>query len=114
MGGWIPRSLGSFVAAYQTVTTLNLGELWAIPIMLRLALIENLRRAGARIAADRIDRNRADDWADQMMEVAEKDPKSLILVIADMARSRPSDGELICRGARAPIAGTEPALEPCR
>jgi len=53
--------------------------------MLRLALIENLRRVGARIAADRIDRNRADFWADQMMEMAEKDPSNLILVIADMA-----------------------------
>jgi len=84
-----PESLGSFVAAYQTVTTLKLGELWAIPIMLRLALIENLRRAGTRIAADRIDRNRAHEWADQMMAVAEKDPKSLILVTADMARSDP-------------------------
>ena len=48
-----PESLSSFVAAYQTVTVLKLGELWAIPIMLRLALIENLRRVGARIAADR-------------------------------------------------------------
>jgi cellobiose phosphorylase len=84
-----PESLSGFVAAYQTVTALKLGELWAIPIMLRLALIENLRRVGARIAADRIDRNRADYWADQITEIAEKDPKSLILVIADMARSSP-------------------------
>jgi len=84
-----PESLSSFVAAYQTVTDLKLGELWAIPIMLRLALIENLRRVGTRIATDRIDRNRADYWADQMTEIAEKDPKSLILVIADMARSSP-------------------------
>ncbi len=84
-----PENLTSFVAAYQTVTALMLGELWAIPIMLRLALIENLRRVAARIAADRIDRNRADYWADQMTEIAEKDPKSLILVIADMARSDP-------------------------
>ena len=58
------ESLSSFVAAYQAVTVLKLGELWAIPIMLRLALIENLRRVGARIAADRADRNRADYWAD--------------------------------------------------
>jgi len=55
-------NLSSFVAAYQAVTVLKLGELWAIPIMLRLALIENLRRVGARIAADRTDRNRADYW----------------------------------------------------
>ena len=83
------ESLSRFVAAYQTVTPLKLGELWAIPIMLRLALIENLRRVGARIAAGTIDRDRADAWADQMMDVADHDPKSLILVIADMARSNP-------------------------
>ncbi len=84
-----PESLRRFVASYQTVTALKLGELWAIPIMLRLALIENLRRVAARSAAGRIDRNLADSWADQMIEIAEKDPKSLILVIADMARSNP-------------------------
>ena len=41
-----PESLARFIAAYQTITPLTLGELWAIPIMLRLALIENLRRVG--------------------------------------------------------------------
>ena len=81
--------LGDFVSAYQGVTALKLGELWAIPIMLRLALIENLRRVAARIGADRAARNRADYWADQMTAIAETDPKSLILVIADMARSDP-------------------------
>jgi cyclic beta-1,2-glucan synthetase len=84
-----PENLSSFVSAYQSVTFLRLGELWAIPIMLRLALIENLRRVASRIAADRIDRNRADYWADQMTEIAAKDPKSLILTVADMARSTP-------------------------
>src|SRR5262249_9814906 len=43
-------SLSRFIAAYQTVAPLNLGELWAIPIMLRLALIENLRRVGSHIS----------------------------------------------------------------
>ena len=84
-----PENLSSFVAAYQTVAVLKLGELWALPIMLRLALIENLRRVSSRISADRLDRNRAEHWADQMTETAEKDPTSLILVIADMARSNP-------------------------
>ena len=57
--------------------------------MLRLALIENLRRVAARIAVDRENRNRADYWADKLSETAEKDPKSLILTVADMARSHP-------------------------
>ena len=84
-----PENLSSFVAAYQSVTILKMGELWAIPIMLRLALIENLRRVAARIAAGRIDRSRADHWADLMTEIAAEDPKSLILAVADMARSNP-------------------------
>ena len=84
-----PESLASFVAAYQSVTILTLGELWAIPIMLRLALVENLRRVSTQVAADRINRNLANSWADQMLEVAGNDPKSLILVVADMARSKP-------------------------
>lgn len=82
-------NLSHFVAAYQTVTALKLGELWAIPIMLRLALIENIRRIAVRIAAGRNDRDLALSWGEQMTEIAEKDPKSLILVIADMARSNP-------------------------
>ena len=81
--------LSRFVVSYQTVTPLRLGELWAIPIMLRLALIENLRRVAARIAASRMHRHIATTWADRMLKAAETDPKSLILVIADMARSHP-------------------------
>src|SRR5690606_13804557 len=64
-------SLGCFVKAYQTVTNLKLGELWSIPIMLRLALIENIRRVSARIATDKVDRNLADYWAKKMIATEE-------------------------------------------
>ncbi|WP_371868246.1 GH36-type glycosyl hydrolase domain-containing protein [Pseudoduganella rivuli] len=84
-----PESLCRFVDAYQEVATLKLGELWAIPIMLRLALIENLRRVAARVAENRVQRDLANTWADQMMEIADKNPSGLILLVADMARSSP-------------------------
>ena len=103
-------SLSSFIAAYQQVTALKLGELWAIPIMLRLALIENLRRVGARVAADRLDRNLADSWADQMTAIAEKDPKSLIMVIADMARSNPPLSSSFVAELTRRLQGQGPAL----
>ncbi len=83
------ESLSRFVAAYQSVTPLRLGELWAFPIMLRLALIENLRRVGARVLLDCINRNIADDWADRLTEVADAASKDLVLIVADMARSHP-------------------------
>ncbi len=105
-----PETLDSFVAAYQTVTFLTLGELWAIPIMLRLALIENLRRVGAQMAAGMIDRNRAVHWAEQMTEMAERDPKSLILVTADMARSNPPMGSSFVAEFARRLQGQSPAL----
>ena len=104
------QRLSRFVAAYQTVTPLKLGELWAIPIMLRLALIENLRRVGVRMAAARADRDLANVWADQMMEMAESDPKSLILVIADMARSSPPLGSAFVAELTRRLQGQSPAL----
>ncbi|WP_041272988.1 hypothetical protein [Desulforapulum autotrophicum] len=68
------EGLIGFVAAYQRVTFLKLGELGAIPIMLRIALIENLRRIAARLAADKINRNQANLWADQMVNTAAEAP----------------------------------------
>ena len=83
------HSLMHFFAAYQQVQPLRLGELWAIPIMLRLALIENLRRVAVAVAASRDERNLAEKWSDRMLDVAHREPKGLILVVADMTRSDP-------------------------
>lgn len=74
-----------FIAAYQTVTPLMLGELWAFPIMLQLALLENIRRIAIRIARRREERDAAIAWAQRMQATAEKEPKKLILLLAEFA-----------------------------
>ncbi|MDI1303174.1 MAG: glucoamylase family protein [bacterium] len=105
-----PETLERYVMAYQTVTPLTLGELWAIPIMLRLALIENLRCVGARITTARIQLSQAQDWASQMLEMAASDPKSLVLVIADMARSHPPMASPFVAELARRLQGHGPAL----
>ncbi|MGA2247344.1 MAG: glucoamylase family protein [Verrucomicrobiota bacterium] len=82
--------LTSFVVGYQEVVPLKLGELWAIPIMLRLALIENLRRVAARMNVERQDRDEAGNWADKILQVAENNPSHLIIVVGEMAQSQQS------------------------
>ncbi|MFZ6814789.1 GH36-type glycosyl hydrolase domain-containing protein [Undibacterium sp. Rencai35W] len=105
-----PEGLSRFVAAYQQVTMLRLGELWAIPIMLRLALIENLRRVATRIATCRVNRNLANAWADELIDAADKEPGNLILLVADMARSEPLlDSSFVAEVARR-LQGQSPAL----
>lgn len=88
-GHWDLENLNRFLTAYQKVSPLTLGELWAIPTTLGIALIEHLSKASQRIVADKNDRNLANLWADRMLETALSDPKKLVIVIADMASAEP-------------------------
>jgi len=102
--------LQHFIDAYQEVSPLKLGELWAIPIMLRLALIENLRRVAARVMADWRDRGKAARWADAMTATAEREPNSVVLVVADMARSDPPMNSPFVAEMTRRLQGQSPAL----
>ena len=82
--------LGGILKAYQSVTPLKLGELWAIPIMLRLALIENLSRVATRIADSRRERLTANLWARKISLTMGHDPRALIHLLSDMNRAVPS------------------------
>ena len=82
------ENLRHFLAAYQTVTPLKLGELWAIPIMLRLALLENLRRITLRITWQQYDRDAGAVWADRVIQAQENDPKQVIVVLAELIKSQ--------------------------
>jgi cyclic beta-1,2-glucan synthetase len=62
-----PESLRLFVRAYQRVQPLTIGELWAVAITLRIVLVENLRRAAARIVSSRAARQDADAVADRLL-----------------------------------------------
>src|SRR3984885_10720521 len=64
-----PDSLRLFVRAYQRVQPLTIGELWAVAITLRIVLVENLRRAAARIVSSRAARQDADAVADRLLGV---------------------------------------------
>ncbi|MCH5599610.1 hypothetical protein [Niabella ginsengisoli] len=80
-------NLTAFIKGYQTKNILKLGELWAIPIMLRFAIIENIRRIASRIAIDRLDKNDAIYWADEFIKTAQKNSKDIIIATAEMAKS---------------------------
>ncbi len=60
-----PEQLTLFIRAYQGVQPLTIGELWAIPISLRIVMIENLRRLALKIMRSQAGRQWADDFIDQ-------------------------------------------------
>ena len=61
------ETLSSFVRAYQRVQPLGIGELWALPIHLRIVLTENLRRLSERVVNARHSRAKADELADGLL-----------------------------------------------
>jgi len=61
------ETLERFVRAYQRVATLEIGELWAVPIHLRMTLVENLRRLSNQIADSREARGAANSIADRLL-----------------------------------------------
>ena len=79
--------LRAFIAAYQEGASLTLGELWAVPIMMRLGLIENLQRITNRLVIAGTDRDQANLWVDRLQEISETNPSDLVVVVADMAKS---------------------------
>ena len=81
------EQLSAFIAAYQSVSSLKLGELWAIPIMLRLGLIENLRRIATRLTLARTERDLADVWVNRLQEMTGKQPSQLVILVAEMAKA---------------------------
>ncbi|HEY6230737.1 MAG TPA: glucoamylase family protein [Pyrinomonadaceae bacterium] len=76
-------TLRRFISAYQTAAPLSIGELWAVAITLRLALVENLRRLAVQIVRAREEREQADKLADKLLEAATRRPESLLSLVAE-------------------------------
>nr|WP_315855075.1 hypothetical protein [Chenggangzhangella methanolivorans] len=62
-----PEILKRFVAAYQRVQPLTIGELWAVAITIRIVLIENLRRLADQISVARAARADAEALANRLL-----------------------------------------------
>ncbi|MGK0466644.1 MAG: cyclic beta-1,2-glucan synthetase [Clostridium sp.] len=57
----------NFIHAYQNSTALTSGELWAIPIMLRIALIQNISKITEKIVKAEQDKKQAELVAEKLI-----------------------------------------------
>ncbi|HTB21807.1 MAG TPA: glucoamylase family protein [bacterium] len=61
------ETLCRFVAAYQRIQPLTIGELWALSITLRIVLHENLKRQAQNVVVNLRETGRADRLADLLL-----------------------------------------------
>ncbi len=73
-----PALFTAFLHAYQEVSQLTLGELWALPTTLRVVLLENLRRVADHIAGGKAAREAAHAVCDAQGSLSENDLNELL------------------------------------
>ncbi len=98
------KQLEAFLNSYQRVAPLTIGELWAWPSMLTLALVENLRRLADEILRAREARLAADEYLRDAD--AEVDTPSAEGVARDAARRLDCSTAAAYSRVRAKGAGT--------
>ena len=106
------ETLKRFFQAYQTVTPLKIGELWASAISLRLALVENLRRNAARIVVAREEREEADTLAEEILKLAAAQPDELLVLLDNrLGKRKIFDHAFIAQIARR-LRDQDPSINP--
>ena len=87
-GRFDPDLLLRFMRAYQRVRVLTIGELWALPIMLRIVMVESLRRLAVRIVASISSRAEADEHVDDVLDSTDSEAERHV-ALEKRLRTRP-------------------------
>ncbi len=109
-----PGQLSSFVRAYQRIRPLTIGGLWAIPIILRVVMVENLRRLAILILLSQIGRRFAGECVDQVEQFAAQIDKSyppLAALVLSAAPLHQAYAVRIIQRLHEPHPGAIPSLD---
>ena len=79
-----------FVREFQRGATLTTGELWAVPTMLRLGLMENIRRMALRSVQRLEEVDAADRWAQRLRDASDEGPGQLAAALAAFVGGHPT------------------------
>ena len=79
----------SFIDSYQSASSLSIGELWALPQMLRIALIESVRTLARHASSELRERETADFWANRLIRANRRGPDHLFAILAELAIRQP-------------------------
>jgi cyclic beta-1,2-glucan synthetase len=92
------EGFGAVAEGFQSVAPLRIGELWALPSILRFVLVENLRRLARRVQRARDLRRMANEVADRaLLTPSEDDDLEILAAQADLARDTAFATQLLFR-----------------
>ena len=104
-----PALLELFLKSYQEITPLTIGELWAMSGLLRLVMVENLRRLAQGIVDSRRARTRAGELADRILTAGIRSAD--VLRYLEPYESKPLDRTFVVEIVQR-LRDSDPAVSP--
>ena len=88
-GALEPEIIRKFLVAFQAITPLDIGELWALPLMLRLQLLECLRSLAIQVEQQQSESEEADFWANRLITAARHSSTQLFRMMDALVARHP-------------------------
>jgi cellobiose phosphorylase len=88
-GALEPEGIRKFLDAFQAITPLEIAELWALPLMLRLRLLECLRALAIQVEQQQSQREEADFWANRLITASRHGSQRLINMMEQLVERHP-------------------------
>lgn len=85
--------ISNHLSDYQAIEKLTIGELWAMPLMLRIAIIAQIRRLTDQMIQWMRDREYADFWANRLQSAARRGPENIFPFLAELAKEHPEPSD---------------------
>lgn len=105
------QDLIDFIGAYQRLLPLTMSELWALPLLLRLALIDCLSYLAALIDEQQHEFELADFWANRLLVAARREPDGLLFIFAELTREHPEPSIVFADRVVSQLQGESLALD---
>ena len=113
--GRLDRSnIAEFLETYQSVEQLTMGELWAMPLMLRIALIDRVRVLAGQVVQRLRQREAGDFWANRLVTTVRQDPNQLFSILAALAQEQPEPTPYFAVQLTGQLYDEDAALVPAR
>ena len=84
-----PDIIQRFLAAFQAITPLDIGELWALPLMLRLQLLESVRALALQVERQQSESEEADFWANRLLAATRHSSTRLLRMMEELVERYP-------------------------
>src|SRR5439155_18292118 len=88
-GALEPEIIRKFLVAFQEIAPLDSGELWALPLMLRLQLLECLRALAIQVEQQQSQSEEADFWANRLITAARHRSPRLLRIMEELVERHP-------------------------